>query len=490
MMGDMEKHIGEWWFSDQGKHFQGTLYVDSQNRSLTLILKDISSEDNEVLKDSICNKEVERIAGKLMSGEQVTLCMCVDRCLYKQSADGRKSVTHFISVKYCFRRMECDYSRPFLFYGATFDLGNMVGWAEFRGIPDEVFEVDHKDDTFVGMDASLAGMRIVFHARRTREFDAFRLPKKKIVEDFLLLTIQFDHPVPWGDIRNSLNKILKVISFAVKGTVTYEKGLAYQTLEAVKAGVRERKARLMDGIMFGDNSPLRTETFPITRYLFFLGGFVYVLRNGLLEKLSRIEPVLELFLSIYRLTENDVRLKFLTLTQVAESFHARIYGNKISDMRHRLESYFSDSGDERRKEVENEIFEKPVPKSDKEKWVERLFGRSDSRVTLQSRIWELYFANGVPSLFCCDAKEKMLEKLPRIGITRNYYTHWDERLLAQVIAEEDLDRVNAVLIRILQYHFMRYIGFPFKATVGPIIFTMSDHDLVNHINLYEKFDLD
>ena len=108
-------------------------------------------------------------------------------------------------------------------------------------------------------------------------------------------------------------------------------------------------------------------------------------------------------------------------------------------------------------------------------------------MTLQSRIWELYFANGVPSLFCCDEKEKMLEKLPRIGITRNYYTHWDEHLLDQVIAEEDLDRVNAVLIRILQYHFMCYIGFPFRATVGPIIFTMSDHDLVNHINLYEKY---
>ena len=140
-----------------------------------------------------------------------------------------------------------------------------------------------------------------------------------------------------------------------------------------------------------------------------------------------------------RYNEIPSQILFLNLMKAIESFHARFICNNKNDFEKRINENFNH-------ESKRDIFYRLLWSNDQQ---------SKKSILLISRIYDLLIIkNG--DLFYDYWHHTDFPQ--RLKYTRNYYTHYNEKLKERIFSGENLDKANYFLMRLIEYHICNYIG--------------------------------
>ena len=165
--------------------------------------------------------------------------------------------------------------------------------------------------------------------------------------------------------------------------------------------------------------------------------------NYYFEKYKKLEPIIELYMELFRKGEISGRRMFLNLVQALETYHSRFTTNDLEGFKWR---------------VDNEIL-KDRPEEGKERERKLLMANSRKFVTLESRLADLLIAE---FQIYFDTGNIKREEFPSvIARTRNYYIHYDEKIKEKglVLNDEEITIYNKTLVFILEYYLLLELGF-------------------------------
>ncbi len=158
---------------------------------------------------------------------------------------------------------------------------------------------------------------------------------------------------------------------------------------------------------------------------------------------EKIEPVIELYIEIIHMERTSAKRKFMNIIQALETFHSRMITNDLKEFKTRID----------------EVILAQRPEQCKEEDRKFLIGPSKSFITLESRMADLLLANFETHF---DTGKIKFTDFPHvISTTRNYYTHYDEKIKERghVLSNEELVEYNRSLFYLLEYHLLRTLGF-------------------------------
>lgn len=177
------------------------------------------------------------------------------------------------------------------------------------------------------------------------------------------------------------------------------------------------------------------------------------------KKKERLAPIIELYLEPFYVDGRSSTGIFLSIVQALETYHSRFITNSIDEFIARIENIV-----------------KNTPKSEATVTRQLLIANSKSFITLESRLADLLLANH-HVLF--DTGRINYQDFPSIiAHTRNYYTHYDERIKEnyKVLSPEELTIYNQSLYQILEYYILLELGF-----VNDAYATMTKHERWSNI---------
>lgn len=158
------------------------------------------------------------------------------------------------------------------------------------------------------------------------------------------------------------------------------------------------------------------------------------------EVTTIMEPIIELYIdSLYNLNLSVSR-HFLNMVQALETYHSRRIAYSLHDYKKRVEKLL---------EVRPETFRK----EDRE----FLLDGCRNTVILRSRLADLLLADYT---FIFHTGDFNLVEFPQlIAKTRNYYTHYNQKLEDKILKGKDLIIAFHILRNILEFYLLRELGF-------------------------------
>ncbi|WP_157076593.1 HEPN domain-containing protein [Sutcliffiella cohnii] len=197
------------------------------------------------------------------------------------------------------------------------------------------------------------------------------------------------------------------------------------------------------------------------------------------QKNEKLKPVIDLYFSTkYHKTSNERH--FLNLVQALEAYHRLTKENKVLPY------------DEHKTKIENILSNVPPEHKD---WLKsrlafsnepNLHDRLDELLTPKSKSESPYYAARYQNLFILHGKSK-LELIRDIKNTRNYNTHFDERLITKALKGEELYQLIALLKSMMEYYLLMELEIDEDLVLDFIWKKVKDIHLRNElIGYYEK----
>lgn len=160
------------------------------------------------------------------------------------------------------------------------------------------------------------------------------------------------------------------------------------------------------------------------------------------QKVSTLlEPVIELYIDDLHNQSLSTSRHFLNMSQALETYHSRmICDGKIGDFTERVEHICSKQHGSSREKL-------------------RLFLTEGSRgkITFRNRIADLMVADLKFHFYTGDINR--LEFPQVIATTRNFYTHYNQKIEEKALKDEALADAYYVLRNVLEYYLLRELGF-------------------------------
>jgi len=153
-----------------------------------------------------------------------------------------------------------------------------------------------------------------------------------------------------------------------------------------------------------------------------------------------MEPIIELYIDSLYNEYLSIERHFLNMIQALETYHSRMIASTIRDYKQRVEDLVKD----RPKDIQN----------DQKKF---LLGDSYKQVTLKARLTDLIIADFKFRFYT--GEFTYLEFPQIIATTRNYYTHYNQRLENKALKGEDLRVAFHILRNILEFYLLKEFGF-------------------------------
>src|SRR5699024_7292344 len=158
------------------------------------------------------------------------------------------------------------------------------------------------------------------------------------------------------------------------------------------------------------------------------------------EVANKMEPIIELYIESLYNQNLSVSRHFLNMVQALETYHSRRIANSLGNYKQRVEEIL---------EIRTKVF--------REGDREFLLGESKKFVTLKGRLADLMIAD---YRFWFRTGEFRLLEFPQvIATTRNYYTHYDQKLEDKALKDENLITAFHILRNILEFYLLKEFGF-------------------------------
>ena len=401
---EIEIFAGQWKICGDDTFLNGELLINRKNNQIKLKifeLKEVFSRLEKIQSISKTMKKIKYIQGKLYSGEDITLYKCISFNPHLKNNHNTSRIEFDIQVMYAFWGLNNDDDSLHLkLEKIKINFGdNIIDWYKFHS-----YQGKYNNNTLNIEMSKNNSIKLSYNEQLTITFSPsisndWSLNKRELpLRRDVFVILEYQSETEWEKI---LDDILSIQYFIGLGTKQKIQVATIQYLHYISP-VGEKYKELYDDIILGTEE-INTNN-DKSDYLFNLPEFNDF--SNWTVQYEKLKPILDLYFVIY--TNIPIEIGFLLLMQALETFHARFV--------------------------------------------------TDSNKTLNERISDLYNANGnIP--FLQNNYEELIKKLVK---TRNYYTHYNEKLKENIFAIRELPNVIIFLKSLLEYHILIKIGFDDK----------------------------
>lgn len=423
----MEENIGEdmhyvGLFNIDGNQIQGEIIHDIQNGVILLVVR-FEFDFSEGLPEKP-SRNPSFIEGRLTNGTIVNL---YNNKLVKNLTQNFK----YQEIQYIVKYMIWSYKElpnP-MFDKITCELENGLEWSGLTGI-------EKKELTNFIIKSSTPktfywyGVKIDFFTSIKNELTS--LPRKEVCEivERLVITIESDEKKNINFFIDIKDKVLSLISFAIHDNINVIEQYFTDNNDFESIGNYNNYSKYW----FIDNKPVYNihYTHPFD-YNFSLNNLSDD-DSQLSEKLERLTPIFNLYLSLFKYPYMPTEMIFLNVVQALETLHSR---------------FFSDNDKKKYVQYVEERFEKGslhynLLLSNTQ------MDKNCSYIILSSRLNDLLI-RGQDDLFA-EFYMGDNEFAQRIADTRHYYTHYGESKRSKALKGDNLLNAIMILKLLLEYH--------------------------------------
>lgn len=425
-----------WENKDVDRHYTGVFQILEEQISGELIY---NKQDGVILLNII--KEVDSkslfgksygtlpvITGKLNTGTLVTLFK--NRCNHTQAFRNQQLV--FVSEYMIWSNTEKTNS---LYNKMVCTLKNAYQWSGFSAFEETETGIKAKEN-LDEKTYNWFGAKITFSTYLNDSL--FVLPREEETKIIQLLMLEIETPEKHNvnEFISIRNKIISLISFAIKNNVNIEEQYLCDFDDSYLIANKYKDYR--KHFLYTSETTLDILKTRRWDYNFWLGDLPKETDiNNVLEKL---EPVFSLYLSLFKYPNMPSEMIFLNIVQALETFHSRFFYNdkKVQYIKSVKERF-----------GESERYKKLLL-SDTQ------IDKNCNFIILVSRLNDLLIGKG-NGLFCEYYIEND-EYAQTIADTRHYYTHYGKSKEAKALKGDDLLDAIYILRVLLEYHICLVLG--------------------------------
>jgi hypothetical protein len=408
-------------FTILDEQIAGELIYNQQNGVLLLnLIKEIDSAS--LLGKSYGTLPI--IVGKLNSGTVVTLFN--NRCASNHTQAFHSQQLTFVAEYMIWSNAE---KANATYNKMVCTLKNAYQWSGFSAFEETETGIRAKD-TVDEKVYSWFDAKITFSSYLNNSLFVPPSEEDTMLTQRLVLEIETSEKKSVEEFLSIRNKILALISFAIKNNVNVEEQYlcdfddSYLVAGKIKT---YRKHYLYTSEPIRD--VLKTQRW---EYNFWLKDIP--VEADINQSLEKLEPVFNLYLSLFKYRDMPCEMVFLNIVQALETFHSRFfYGNKKDKYIKSVQERFGDS----------ERYQKLLLSTTQ-------MDANCSFIILVSRLNDLLIGRN-DGLFC----EYYIENedyAQTIADTRHYYTHYGKSKESKALKGNDLLEAIYILRVLLEYH--------------------------------------
>ena len=425
-----------WEYKDQDRHYTGVFNVEGDiingeiiyNKGNGIILLVLEKEiiENYTLHKSYGNIRI--ITGKLNTGASVTLFE--NRCVLNHEQVFQYQTLEFISQRMVFAHEDAS---DIAFNVIVCVLGNALSWgglSPFQKTDDNSLKVVDEAQTVT---FDWYGAKITFGPYLKNWFIVPKEEENKIIQK-LEVRIELDEKRTIEELINIRDKIIALISFGIRDNVNVEEQYLINRDKYIQHGEFRNYYKYYLFVNEPYLNLLKTNRWNFNFKLSQLNQ-----SNDYSDALSKLAPVFNLYMSLFRYSDMPAEMVFLNIIQAVETFHARFYyDDKLSKYIEYVNSNYPDGSTINKLLLPNE-----------QKKVKKIF--------LLSRINDLLIRahSGSFNRFIIG---KDRDFASRVVISRNYYTHYDKSKEDKALKGKDLYRAINILRLLLEYSVCQVLG--------------------------------
>lgn len=426
----------------QDEEYLGNLYLNQDEGGILLEVE--IKHDGPPISYLTLPLEAEYISGELFNGFKLTLLNCTRTGMTTHYGRG---TTFTYIAEFMFEGLKILDTSDDLFEIVEFVVSDLMLWGN-----KSCYEINKNDYSIRGkLDSNETLIieteeYIVKYSVRGRMLPvnekALLVQEIKLIQK-PIITIQSKQSKKFDFFLERYNMVKRFIEIGIKKEVNLAEIISYPTKDILRENnyTYEIPVKVKSSLI--NIKDTKTNYSELRLYLFSLDDVKnYCDFETYVENSKKLEPIIDLYLDIIYSKSITLTRAFLNIVQALETFHSRfIYNGNLQGFKKRIEN----------------VILKDTSLDFKEEYKNFLLANSRSFVTLGSRIADLllaefnlhFYTGNIPYI-----------DFPNIIVnTRNYYTHYDEKLRDKIIDEEDLGAYVNILVKILEYYLLEKMGF-------------------------------
>lgn len=439
----MELHYrgsGKVYFNE--KEYRCDLYY---NEKLGGIILKIDVKNEKMIGNFLeVPLEISYLCGQLETGFMFTL-LKLNRIEMQDLVSYGMSVYTF-SADYILCGIGGDIKYEQTFCKVDFTLSNIIEWAEESvyaiGENYELFKKreEVKKDIYTGKDFSI---KYYVYGSMLPVVDQELLKEHIELKQHGVIEICFKKEEKLMCFNNVFKRLKSLIEIASLKKVNIEKVTAYS--EEMMQSIEEKSIMRPVEVYGRDIQENKHQEYSRSLCWKWISLPELIEKNSFeyfFNKYETITPIIELFLEPFYLENCSETRRFLNIVQALETYHSRFITNSLEIYKTRVEE-----------------ITKNYSLAESKGLKDFLMAKSKKYITLESRLADLLFAEG--KINFDTGKIKYKEYPSVIAHTRNYYIHYDEKIIEKytVLSEDELQIYNRSLLQILEYYILLEVGF-------------------------------
>lgn len=432
---------GFWRINNIGEKYTGDLYLNEGEGGILLNIR--IPNNGPIMSYLELPLEIPFITGTTINGAETTLVNCSR--ISTNSIVGSEEVFGY-KAQFMFNGVNFNTEEDIKFSKMTICIPGIIQWGDVSNYirPD----LEKKAD-------SLIDLKIVdpveIYSNETYSIyyyltfsDPYHLMKEEITlkqTPHLIIEAQSIQTIEW--FMETANQMKRLIELAVGvplnyGSMIVESPDFYYEFENGEKHIKPLE--VFHAYKHTFNIENSTTKLVKHDYLFSLSELRQANFSQWQEVAPIMEPIIELYIDSLYNQNLSVSRHFLNMVQALETYHSRRIAYSLHDYKKRVEKLL---------EVRPETFRKQ----------DREFLLDDCRgsVILRSRLADLLIADY--RFIFHTGYFKLIEFPQLIAKTRNYYTHYNQKLEDKILKGEDLIIAIQILRNILEFYLLKELGF-------------------------------
>ncbi|MDY8161896.1 HEPN domain-containing protein [Bacillus thuringiensis] len=431
---------GFWKINNSEKEYPGDLYLNEDDGGIVLYIRIPNS--GPIMSYLKLPLEITFITGTTINGAQITLVDCVR--ISTESRIGSEEVF--------------GYQAKFMLDGAIFHKEEHISFTKMQisipgiiqwGNTSNYVKPDLDDNfTLIGLEVKEPIEIYVCEEYRLLYYLTFNTPFQLMKEEISLKQIPYVvieartvQTLDW--FMKVSNMMKRLIEIAIGTPLGFDSMIVESPEIYYKLENREKHNKPLKVIhAFKQNFSSENSAKRMLKrdYLFNLSELRQANFPQWQEILTIMEPIIELYIDSLYNQNLSMSRHFLNVVQALETYHSRRITYSLCDFKKRVDKLL---------EIRPEAFRKQDKKF--------LLNGSYKHVTLKSRLADLILAN---FRFYFHTGDFNLRDFPQIiASTRNYYTHYDQKLEGKALKGDDLINAYQILRNILEFYLLKELGF-------------------------------
>ncbi len=422
------------------QHFTGVFKVFGEEISGELIYNEDSGVTLinlvKLLSDTIRDKvygTLDIITGTLNTGTKVTLFH--NRCVKNHTYAFHSQHLAFIAEYAIWSNKDVTDTQ---YNKMVCVLENALNWSGMSAIDTSEHSVikfiDNKNDNTYHW----FGANVSFSVSLNSELTMYPRKEESKVVERLVVNIAVDEKQDTTFFISTRNKVISLISFAIKDNVNIEEQFLYDFDDYYQEGDHNKYNK---HYLYTSEHRLKTRNTDRWDYNFTLNQLLP--EKDIQKELDLLTPVFNLYLSLFKYTDMPPEMVFLNIVQALETFHARFFYNDdkekyIASVKERFDKFPNYPNIEK-------LLLSDTQKDENTRYIILVSRLNDLLIGKYDGLFWNYYGS--------DANFAQT-----IADTRHYYTHYGASKEKKALRGDDLIDAIQVLSMLLEYNICLQLG--------------------------------